>query len=309
MTVSLQTVASGTGLLTNCAQFADGSADWGPVELASVILGTEPAVTVPIQVIDATFGTVPASCGTPDQNPTDAGFSGILGVGLFDQDCGPTCVSNKTVGIYYSCSGTVCNLTTVPLSNQVSNPVVSLPTDSNGVLVQLPTVPSNGSVSVNGTLVIGIDTRANNASRGATKYDVDDNINDANYGGILTTFNGISYGSVLDSGSNGLFFTASSSQLPRCNDNPSWFCPVSSTTLSAENVGYLGIPSTNVSFQIGNFDILTNSSNQVFSNIGGYVPSSENFFDWGLPFYFGLSIFVGIEGQTSSLGTGPYYAY
>ncbi len=297
-------------MLTNCAQFADGSADWGPVKLAGVILGNEPAVDVPIQVIDATFGTVPEACSTtPDLNPTDAGFSGILGIGLFDQDCGPSCVSSNLIGIYYSCSGTVCNPTTAPLSNQVSNPVVSLPTDSNGVIVQLPTVPSSGSLSVNGTLVLGIDTRSNNASSGATMYSVDNNIKDEDYEEMLTVFNGISYGSILDSGSNGLFFTASSSQLPQCSDNQGWFCPASTTTLSAENKGYLGTPINNVSFQIGNFDSLTNSSNQVFSNIGGSVPASEDFFDWGLPFYFGQSIYMGIEGQVSNLGTGPYYAY
>lgn len=220
LTFSLQTIASGTGSLTSCAQFADGSSDWGPVELAGVILGNEPEINVPIQVIDATFATVPASCGTPDLNPTDAGFSGILGVGVFDQDCGSTCVSSNTVGIYYTCSGTNCTPTTVPLSNQVSNPVVSLPTDSNGVIVQLPAVPSSGLLSVNGNLVLGIDTRTNNASSGATMYSVDNVTGEKDYGEILTVFNGISYGSILDSGSNGLFFAASSSQLPRCGDNP-----------------------------------------------------------------------------------------
>ncbi len=309
LTVPLQTIASGSGSLTNCALFADGSSDWGPVELAGVVLGNEPAINVPIQVIDATFGN-PASCGTPDQSPADAGFSGILGVGLFGQDCGPICVSSNAVGIYYTCSGTVCNPTTVPLANQVSNPVVSLPTDNNGVIVQLPTVPSSGSLSVNGNLVLGIDTRTNNASSGATMFSVDDvNSTSQNYGEILTIFNGVSYGGVIDSGSNGLFFTAPSSQIPLCGDNPSWFCPASTITLSAENTGYLGTPINNVSFQIGNFDSLINSSNKVFSNIGGPVPPSANFFDWGLPFYFGQSIYVGIEGQESKLGTGPYYAY
>ncbi len=308
LTVPLQTIASGTGLLTSCVQFADGSSDWGPVELAGVVLGNEPAVNVPIQVIDATFGTVPSSCGTPELSPADAGFSGILGVGLFDQDCGPVCVSSNAVGIYYTCSGSVCDPTTVPLSNQVSNPVVSLPTDSNGVIVQLPAIPSSGSLSVNGSLVLGIDTRTNNASSGATMYSVND-VNNEDYGEILTVFDGVSYGSVIDSGSNGLFFTASSSQIPQCRNNPDWFCPASTTTLSAENTGYLGTPSNNVSFQIGNFDSLINSSNQVFFNIGGPVPPSTDFFDWGLPFYFGQSIYVGIEGQESKLGTGPYYAY
>ena len=63
--VVLTPVQSGTGLLAECAHFADGSTDWGPVQRADIRLGNEPAVTVPIQVIDATFGTVPATCGMP----------------------------------------------------------------------------------------------------------------------------------------------------------------------------------------------------------------------------------------------------
>ena len=93
--VALTPVTSGTGLLAECAQFADGSSDWGPVQRADVRLGNEPAVQVSIQVIDAAFGTVPPGCGIPDTSPAAAGFNGILGVGLFSQDCGSGCVNGR----------------------------------------------------------------------------------------------------------------------------------------------------------------------------------------------------------------------
>ena len=89
LTVPLTQVTVPSGNLANCVQYVDGSADWGPVQSADVVLGGEPAVTVPIQVINASFGTVPAACGTPDASPAVAGFNGILGVGLFAEDCGP----------------------------------------------------------------------------------------------------------------------------------------------------------------------------------------------------------------------------
>jgi hypothetical protein len=45
----------------------------------------------------------------------------------------------------------------------------------------------------------------------------------------------------------------------------------------------------------------------VFSNIGGSTPDK---FIWGLPFYFGRNVYVGIEGKPpSSLGSGPFFAY
>ncbi len=304
LTISLPTVSSGGGALTECAQFADGSADWGPVKTADVVLGSEPAITVPIQVIDANFGAVPSSCGTPDAGPSDAGFNGILGVGLFAQDCGGYCVHYSTNSPYYSCSGTVCSGTTVPLTAQVSNPVISLPTDSNGVIVQLPSVPTSGSQSVDGTLVLGIGTRSNNSPTGLTAY-----VADPNYGEINTVFNGTLYGSIVDSGSNGLFFPQpSSGQLPLCSFSvgASWYCPSSLVTLSATNQGYQGSPSVAAFFSIGNFGQLVNSSNMVFSNIGG---NTSGMFDWGLPFYFGRRIAVGIEQTTSGLGTGPYVAF
>ncbi len=88
ITVPLTQTSVGGSQLATCVQFADGSADWGPVKLADVVLGGEPAVTVPIHVIDAAFGTVPSFCGVPETTPSAAGFNGILGVGLFVEDCG-----------------------------------------------------------------------------------------------------------------------------------------------------------------------------------------------------------------------------
>jgi len=140
-------------------------------------------------------------------------------------------------------------------------------------------------------------------------------------GEIRTVLNGKLNGTIVDSGSNGLFFTPpSSGQLPICPSNSPWFCPdpASTVTLSATNTGASGPSSNDVLFQIGNFSILANSAtttSRVFSNIGGFIPIA-NLFDWGLPFYFGRNIYVGIEGRTSKLNTGafagftgPYFAY
>ena len=306
LSVPLPQVASGSGSLTECIQFADNTSDWGPVQTASVILANEPAVQIPIQVIDSTFGT-PTQCGIPHQNPTDAGYNGILGVGLFVQDCGPGCTSSPSNGVYYSCVASTCTGTAVALTSQVQNPVALLPQDNNGVIVQLPGVPSGGAPSVNGSLVLGIGTRSNNAPSGVAAYTVNQ------VGEFSTTFNATSYVGILDTGSNGLFFNpppATTGQLPNCpGGNAVWFCPSTTLDLSATNTGASGSPSGTVPFQIGNFESLFTSpgSNKVFNDIGGRTPGS--LFDWGLPFFLGRNVFAGIEGKGSGLGTGPYWAY
>ena len=302
LNVSLTQETVSGGSLAECAQF--GSAEeWGPIQIANVILGNEPAVQVPIQVIDFTFGTVPNACKNADLSPADGGFNGILGVGLFVQDCGSACSTILRNGMYYACSGAKCTGTVVPLFNQVQNPVALLPQDNNGIIVQLPVVPLGGVPSVNGSLVLGIGTQSNNTPHSVTAYPTDQ------YGGITTVFNGIQYSSFLDTGSNGLFFTvASANNLPTCpSPDSDWFCPSSPVTLSSINGGATGSPSGTVSFQIGNFDsLLNNFSNNVFAELGGSMPGG---FDWGLPFFFGRSVFIGFEGKASSLGLGTFFAY
>ncbi|MGA3280497.1 MAG: DUF3443 family protein [Smithella sp.] len=318
ITVSPTQVTSGSGLLADCIQYADYSADWGPVQTVDVILGNETAANVPIQVIDSAFGQ-PTLCSqssqyTLDSSPSTAGFNGLLGVGLFAQDCGSECVSVTSNGMYYSCSGSTCSETTTTLSDQVQNPVAHLPLDNNGVIVRLPVVSLGGAISADGVLILGIDTRSNNSSSGATMYPVD-----STYGEFITVFpatGGRTYNSsFLDTGSNGLFFDAGSvSALTTCSSGVAqgWYCPSSTQSLSATTKGYLGSPSGPVSFQIGNASALFSSSNWVFSELGAPYDSDTSpsvYFDWGLPFFMGRNVYVGIQGTISNLGTGPYWAY
>jgi len=307
LNVSLPQLTVGSSPIAECVAYMDGSGDWGPVQIADVVLGGETASNVPVQIIDATYfaNSIPAACEPPnvtslDQSPSSAGFNGILGVGLFASDCGPGCNSANN-GIYYTCNGSSCVGAAVSPTSQVQNPVALLTQDNNGVIVQLPSVPLGGVQSASGQLILGIGTRSNNSPSGATAYPADDN------GEFITVFSGATLSnSFIDSGSNGLFFDAPASQLPVCSG---WYCPPSTLSLSATTEGYNGSPIGSVSFQIGNTtNLFNNASNSVFAELGGSAPSGSGF-DWGLPFFFGRPVFVGIDGTNSILGSGPYWAY
>jgi len=62
---------------------------------------------------------------------------------------------------------------------------------------------------------------------------------------------------------------------------------------------------TTVPFQVANTQNLTGTNNAAFNDLGGTLST----FDWGIPFFLGRTVFVGIEGQQSSLGTGPFFAF
>jgi hypothetical protein len=181
--------------------------------------------------------------------------------------------------------------------------VAYLPDDNNGFLVQLPSVAPSGVPSVNGSLILGIGTQSNNSPAAVATYYID-----PLSGGITTTFDGLTYDAFLDTGSSGLFFNPGARALPSCPfPHDQWFCPVSPVSLSALNESTSSSTSGTVSFTIASFDDFFNSSNNVSVSIGG--PLTISYFDWGLPFHFGRTVYVGIEGKSSSLGQGPYWAY
>jgi hypothetical protein len=303
-----QVQVNNTQPLYECTQYGDGSAVWGPVELANVILSGEQPVLVPIQVTGpASFNSSQVCPATPLlSSPSDALYNGSLGIGFFAQDCGDLCASIPQNGQYFTCSGNTCASIAVQTSNQVQNPVALLQIDNNGVLLRFPSVPAGGSPSASGYLILGIGTQSNNIPSGVIAFAPDNNPGDINYATFTTNFEGVTCRAFLDIGSNGLFF--SSNQIPTITvGGAEWFNPSSLLTLSATNVGYPGGPAGEVEFQVNNLNTLLSSSNNVFSDLAG--PGPAGWFDWGLPFFLGRNVYIGIEGSTSTLGTGPYWAY
>jgi len=318
---------TGGNFIVECLPFADGFT-WGPVASVDLYIGGEKAAALPINIIDDNSAgstlepTPPSNCQNLGNNNNigsvdDLGANGVLGVGLFGYDCGQYCANpvseqNATTGyLYYSCSASTCTPTSEPLASQVINPVAWFPVDNNGVILQMEAVGTGGAATASGKLIFGIGTQSNNALGSQAVLTTDD------LGTISTMFNGQTLsGSFLDSGSNGLFFPDSG--IPTCPSSAGgseFYCPTSSPLpLSVTNQGQNGV-SSQVSLQIVTLNA-AGVNTQFAIDAGGpssAISGSSAYFDFGVPFFYGLTVFTGMQ-TTPGTGTqtktqAPYFAY
>ncbi len=334
-------------VLENCASWPDGTVLWGPVETADVYIAGELAGRIdpttatdtglPIQVIPSTPSTVPDGCsntGVSNSNtPQLLGANGILGIGPEPTDCTVSGINycdgshqSTPPNLYYACPSKGCATTdspvVVPALLQVSNPVpyFSSPPvfspDVNGVIIQLPSV-SDAQTSAIGTLTFGIGTQANNSLGSATVLTLDAS------GNFATMFNGQTLTrSFIDSGASAIFFPDGSlppNSLPACTTNKEFYCPTSPAMLSATNMGATQGQST-VDFTVEDADSLLFAFPQdaVLGTLAG--PKGNHGlcsqggtacgFDWGLPFFYGRTVYEAIDGQTvSGAPAAPWWAY
>ncbi len=298
-----------------CAQFGSGDA-WGPVAPLYVTLsGLTTTTEVPVQiVVGASASNTPGSsgCSKSTSNVMSGGINGILGVGLLVYDGGEydLCTSSSTSS---SCPTVDASLSP---SKTVFDPAASFASDNNGVSLSFPSVPSGGSSSVSGIHSFGVGTQADNTPDSSVSF----------YGApdfcISTTFKGTTYGSYssstcpsssmsfLDSGSNGLFFPDTT--IPVCPGS-SWYCPASTLNLNASisgNNGSGGANTASITFDIANPE----NSGSAYFNTGVLAApdlgaTTSGTFDWGLPFFFGRTVFVVFDGSSSSLGKGPAWEF
>jgi Protein of unknown function (DUF3443)/Abnormal spindle-like microcephaly-assoc'd, ASPM-SPD-2-Hydin/Cep192 domain 4 len=336
--VALPSITDSAGdALYECVEYGDTSYSWGPVQLATVQIGGEtasvtpgfgyaPDTGIPIQVITAN-GTAPSvapclSGGGPSNNSVAAlGANGILGIANYAQDCGSGCTSSTTAVSPYpyilcTSTGSQCQLTPATLDIQLWNPVAAFSSaDSNGVMLQLPSIPAAGQATVAGKLIFGIGTQT--CPAGADAGCVPNTMGSAQtyaldgYGSFPSIqFKGVTYTSAnnpgyLDSGSQALYISdAASLGISDCmvgSTNLFLYCPTPSpfTMPTIVLTGNNSVQSPPITLSIANALNLFNANPgyAAFNNLGGDSGSSSatDSFDFGLPFFFGKNIFVGIE--------------
>jgi hypothetical protein len=302
--------------LAECLPFMSGSS-WGPVKTADAKIGGESASKMRLQLIGEISYPMDSGCsGTPITDLDTLGSNGILGVGINVEDCGSPCASKglSNPGLYYECTSNKaggCTSVAVPVADQIANPVASFSVDNNGSFFQFPTIPAAGAASVDGFLVFGIGTQANNGLGAAKVIPLD------TYGLATTVFptGGTKYKSFIDSGSNGIYFLDSTtSKIATCTTGAwtGFYCPQSTTNLTASMTAKDGSAAP-VSFSVANASKFS-MSNFAFSGLAAPMLDSGGSsitigFDWGFPFYYGRTVFTALENHDTPSGAGPYFAF
>jgi hypothetical protein len=299
--------------IEECMTFGGGQT-WGPVVLADISMAGEVAAAVPVQVMDdgATGAPPPATCGangTLINGVSGFGANGVLGIGVFVQDCGAACVAAATpLPIYFGCtSAGTCTAENIALSAQVTNPIAMFAVDNNGVIINLPNPQNaNGDATLSGEMTFGIATQADNALplTGLTVLGADSN------GEFTATYNGNStkLPALLDSATDSYAFDDPSIAVCATGAFVGYYCPVvSPQSLFAVNTGAGANGAVNtVSFAIADPSAFVVGAS-AFLNLGGGGGATT--LTWGLPFFYGRKIFVAIEQRSGGGFTGPYYAY
>lgn len=309
-------------VLLGCANFLDGSFAWGPLALADVKLGGLTASNTAVQLVGHSdydpFQYQCSSGGDPIITAGDLGANGILGVGLSKQDCGSVCEQqgrrSARNGKYFSCINVACTNvtgTTLASDKQLQQVVARFPTDNNGFAIQMNSVPSAGAATVTGKMIFGLGTRTNN------QFPMAQVLATSSQGYLYGTLSsdtlllgGSFPSSFLDTGSNGIFFDT---DLPNCTspNDPGFYCPLVDIAFSVA-LGRIGAAQARATFTLSNAASLFQKGNAALPTLGGAL-SAPGLLDLGLPFFYGKTVVIGIDGLSAtgvgtSTATGPFYA-
>lgn len=291
---------TGNAPIAECAVFGSGYT-WGPIKRADVTIGGKTAGNLPVQVIaDGAYAT-PSDCMSRGVNNlgnvTPLGANGVLGIGPATRDYPAAAQTVLPAAYYYCTSPTSCTNTRVPLDTQVMNPVSNFTSDNNGTIIRLPALPAGGQLTATGELVFGIGTQSNNAlPSNANILALDQN------GYLQTRYNGRTYTSAIDSGSNANYLIDST--IPSVG---SWFTPVTTLNLSATLTGSgKGATPINISFPLNNGWNLQASNYAAYDSLGSPISSM---FLWGLPFFYGRNVYTALSNVTIGNQSGPFIAF
>ncbi len=309
-----------------CYQYVSSYA-FGSVRLANFQIAGETVANMPIQVIADTgaFSNVPNSCssggGTNTATIQDLGANAIIGIGSTAPDCGTLCQAAGTNAgaIYYDCPTSGCATTiartaatTAPFE-QLPNPVAAFASDNNGTIITLPAVAQAGVATLTGSITFGIGTQTNNSLNAANVLELTTSTSRSGPGLVTATYNGktLPY-SYFDTGSSVYYFIDNTITVCTQGVWENFYCPTSSLALSPTAAGTNNVTASGA-FTLYNPTSLAGTVT-VAPGLGIDTASigeqSENeTFAFGIPFYFGRTVYTAIEGTTAGGVAGPYVAF
>ncbi|MGC0155142.1 DUF3443 family protein [Chromobacterium vaccinii] len=305
--------------VAECLQYVS-SAVWGKVSKADVWLGTDPTQgktlnpqygkSVPFQVIgDDDIPAAPKDCastGPVMDSVEDFGANGTIGVQPSILDGNP---------LYYTCNAATCEEASVGKELMVPNPVSLLPSDNNGVILQLdPLHADNKQETVSGKLILGIGTEDNNKLAPNTRiaYVTPDEMGMSSIklqvgANEASTFVGKDYYDAFDSGTNALRFP-SLQGLSTVYPHKWWYNPPKSEVVSMTFTDTKGT-ATSSSFTVAPTVPADFTKYAVLSQLGGHDKKNVLI---GLPYFYGKTLYFAMDGAKvpaadgKSVLTGPF---
>lgn len=297
MTVSLPAILqTGTNLpFSVCNLYGSGYA-FATANYADVYIAGEKASNIPVQVIDdsSSQSGVPTSCSNQGQ-PIDfssSGARGIIGVNPIIN------VANSTNIDYVYNNGSYEETTSgIPVQYFNVNPVGYFVSDNNGEIISLPAATANTNTNLVGTITFGLNTESNNSVPNGVSSVLGDPNNFI--GEFKATTQGVTYDSMFDSGTNTwLFYDASIAVCPTGD-----YCPSSAVTWQSTINSY-----NNTSNPISINATIEAPGNNAIMPFWGYQSSSGSGL-YGLPFYYGKTVYLGFVGYQTSMGAGPTWGF
>jgi hypothetical protein len=322
-------IDSSSNPVGECYQYIDGYV-FGSVRQADMTVGGESVADMPLQILSdgGQFTNVPSSCsaggGSDLSTVPDFGANGIIGIGVTETDCGAPCTvsSGQSSAIYYDCPSSGCGATVGVASSasapfqQLPNPVAAFSVDNNGSVLTLPSVPAAGESTITGTLYFGIGTQTNNGLGSATIYTATNSSNPLGAGVLTVDYSGTSLTeSFLDSGSSLYFFEDSTITACTNADFIGLYCPASPLNLTPTIIGLNGA-TVSGAFTLYNAQTqFSGNNNAAVPGVGGNpavtfpAVNLSDSFDYGLPFFYGRSVYTAIEGRSAGGTPGPFFAF
>jgi hypothetical protein len=307
---------------TECYIYADGYV-FGTVRNADFTIGGETVKSMPFHAIgDKSVGAVPKSCSSAcgtsckeEDTVSTFGGNGIIGVAPYGPDCtNCTSASTQENPLYYTCNGTTCTAAGVPQASQLSNPISLFATDNNGMVLSFPATTGDSQASLTGSMTFGIGTQTNNAMPTGLQIYPNADIDSEDYldiPGSSAAGKACTQGAYFDSGTNFVYFDDSA--LTACansSDGAGLYCPSGSTDVSVPCTNTDGSGTKNAfNFKVGNATTIFDNAASTDSVFPTLVGAGQGSCAWGLPFFYGKNMFVGIEGQTVTGQTTPFEAY